>query len=98
MPRARHVPERRCIACGQRSPKRLLTRIVRTPQGAVCADATGKASGRGAYLCGSIECWERGLTKGGLARSLQVSISPESQEILFDYYRDMVAGPTSVED
>ena len=98
MPRARHIPERKCVACGQRIPKQQLTRIVRTPQGTVSADASGKASGRGAYLCSSKDCWQRGLTRGGLARSLQVSIPPEDQQNLLDYYREMVAGPTSVED
>ena len=92
MPRTRHIPERRCVACGQRAPKGELTRIVRTPQGAVQADATGKASGRGAYLCRAGACWEKGARKGGLERGLRVTIPPQQRELLLDYYREQVAG------
>ena len=97
MARPRHVPERRCIACGQRAPKRQLTRIVRTPQGTVQADATGKSSGRGAYLCSLTDCWERGIRKGGLERNLQVAITPEDRDSLLHYYRERVAPVASAE-
>ncbi len=98
MVRARHIPERKCVACGQRFPKCQLTRIVRTPQGAVHADATGKTSGRGAYLCIASECWEKGLRKGGLERSLQVKLTSHDREKLFDHFRECVAPLTSVEE
>lgn len=97
MARARHIPERRCISCGQRAPKRQLTRIVRTPQGTVHADDTGKSSGRGAYLCGSLACWERGVRKGGLERNLQVAIGQQDRDSLLTYYLDKVAKATSAE-
>ena len=92
MAKTRYVPERRCVACGQRAPKRELTRVVRTPQGTVQADATGKSSGRGAYLCSSSDCWEKGIRRGGLERGLKVSIDAQEKEILLDYYREQVAG------
>ncbi len=98
MARARHIPERKCVACGQRVAKRLLTRIVRTPQGAVLADVTGKTSGRGAYLCASPECWEKGLQRGGLEKSLQVKVPPREIETLLDFYRTQVAAPPPRED
>lgn len=98
MARARHIPERKCVACGQRVPKRHLTRIVRTPQGAVHADTTGKASGRGAYLCPAARCWEKGLRQGGLERSLHITIAPQDRQALLDYYRELVAEPPSMED
>ena len=97
MPRPRHVPERRCIACGQRAPKGRLTRIVRTPQGTVHADATGKSSGRGAYLCPASECWERGIRKGTLERSLKAAIAPEDLDSLLNYYRERVTEAASLE-
>lgn len=97
MPRTRHVPERRCISCGQRAPKRQLTRIVRTPQGTVHADDSGKSSGRGAYLCGSPTCWEKGVKKGGLERNLQVAIGPQDRDSLLGYYVERVAKATSAE-
>ncbi len=97
MAKPRHVPERRCVACGQRAPKRDLTRIVRTPQGTVHADSTGKSSGRGAYLCRSMDCWDRGVRKGSLERNLKVTIAPRDREVLLDYFRERVATATPVE-
>lgn len=97
MAKPRHVPERRCVACGQRAPKRDLTRIVRTPQGTVLADSTGKSSGRGAYLCSSIDCWDRGVRKGNLERNLQVTIPPRDREVLLDYFRERVASAAPME-
>ena len=97
MAKPRHVPERRCVACGQRAPKRDLTRIVRTPQGTVHADSTGKSSGRGAYLCRSMDCWDRGVRKGTLERNLKVTIAPRDREVLLDYFRERVATATPVE-
>lgn len=97
MAKPRHVPERRCVSCGQRAPKRDLTRIVRTPLGAVHADTTGKSSGRGAYLCSSMDCWDRGIRKGSLERNLQVTIAPRDREVLLDYFRQRVASATPVE-
>ncbi|MYC28560.1 MAG: YlxR family protein [Chloroflexi bacterium] len=98
MARARHIPERKCVACGQRVPKRLLTRIVRTPQGEVQADSTGKTSGRGAYLCHSPDCWERGLRKGGLEKSLRLKIASQDLDSLMDFYRAQVVSPSLRED
>ena len=93
----RHVPERKCVACGRRHPKRELHRIVRTPEGLVTVDPTGKKAGRGAYLCGSPGCWERGVSKAGLDRSLGVSLSPENRDDIMAYYRRAVAEKPSVE-
>ncbi len=97
MPKTRHIPERKCVACGQRTAKRSLTRIVRTTEGAVQADATGKANGRGAYLCAAAACWERGVRRGGLERSLKTAIPGRERQLLLDYYREQVAGPTLLE-
>lgn len=58
-------------------PKREMVRIVRTPQGAVEVDHTGKQTGRGAYLCSSWACWELGLKKQRLGHSLGIQIAPE---------------------
>jgi predicted RNA-binding protein YlxR (DUF448 family) len=93
----RHVPERKCVACGRHAPKRELTRIVRTPQGSVHADSTGKSSGRGAYLCSSMDCWDQGLRKGGLERHLRVAIAPRDREVLLDHFRERIALATALE-
>ena len=97
MAKARHVPERRCVACGQRAPKRHLTRIVRTPKGTVSADDSGKSLGRGAYLCNTLDCWENGIRKGSLERNLQVSLDQQDREVLLHYFQEQVAKATSVE-
>ena len=63
--------------------------MIRTPEGSVVADATGKQSGRGAYLCAQAECWETGLTKGRLERSLKVTISASDAGALREFARDL---------
>ena len=72
--RAKHVPLRTCVACRTTGAKRGLVRVVRTPQGGVEVDPTGKAAGRGAYLCRRRQCWQEALKKEGLARALRVKL------------------------
>ncbi len=71
----KHQPERTCIVCRQKQPKTHLVRMVRTPQGAIILDRTGKVNGRGAYVCQQTACWQTGLHKGHLARALRTKIS-----------------------
>jgi predicted RNA-binding protein YlxR (DUF448 family) len=75
--RPRHIPQRTCVACRQTNAKRQLVRIVRTPDGGVTIDPTGKLSGRGAYLCESPDCWQAGLKRGALLRALKIDAIPE---------------------
>jgi predicted RNA-binding protein YlxR (DUF448 family) len=70
------------VACRTTRPKRDLVRIVRTPVGAIEADATGRRAGRGAYLCADRACWEAALAKGSVARALAVSAGPELRAVL----------------
>lgn len=74
MPRKRHIPERTCVACGSKKPKAELLRVARSPQGQVTVDPTGRAPGRGAYICGP-NCWDTALGRGRLARSLGSTLS-----------------------
>lgn len=83
--RVKHVPVRTCIACRESGAKRGLTRIVRTPEGDVAIDPTGKRNGRGAYLCDKRSCWERALSTPLLSRSLNVPITPEIQEYIKEF-------------
>ncbi len=86
--RPRHVPQRTCVACRQTSAKRQLVRIVRTPDGSVTVDPTGKLSGRGAYLCDSPACWQAALKqRGALSRALKLETIPEDDllKTLNDY-------------
>ena len=77
--RRRHVPQRTCVACRVSRPKRELVRIVRTPEGVVMADDTGRRSGRGAYLCRQRDCWETALARRQLAHALKVPLTAETQ-------------------
>src|SRR4051812_33140737 len=78
----RHIPQRTCVACRTEQPKREMVRIVRTVDGAVSVDVTGKRSGRGAYLCRQVGCWQRGLRKETLARALKATIGTADRAAL----------------
>ena len=58
---AKKTPMRMCVACREMKPKRELIRIVRTPENEICADTTGRAAGRGAYICKSQACLEKAI-------------------------------------
>lgn len=83
MARSKHKPNRTCIACRQVKDKRELIRVVRTPQGKIEIDPTGKANGRGAYLCKQTSCWEKGVKKERLAQALKVTLSSEDVDALY---------------
>ena len=68
------IPQRQCMGCRERKPKRELIRVVRTPEGAVSLDFGGKMNGRGAYLCPDLECLKKALRAKALDRSLEVTI------------------------
>lgn len=65
------VPLRMCTGCGEHKPKRELVRVVKSPEGEISLDLTGRKSGRGAYICPSIEC----LAKAKKARRLEKAFS-----------------------
>jgi len=83
--RQKHIPARTCIACRTSRPKRQLIRIVRTPEGQVQIDESGKQNGRGAYLCRCQTCWEQALKRGAINRALRVTVSAEVQAVLSHY-------------
>lgn len=65
---------RTCVGCGEESPKRALVRVIRTPEGDVRYDPTGRANGRGAYVCRSLECVKLARKKKALSRALKVQV------------------------
>ena len=73
----KHKPQRTCIACRETREKWDLVRIVRTPEGQVIVDLTGKANGRGAYLCRNADCIDKGLRRERVAKALKVTLSTE---------------------
>jgi predicted RNA-binding protein YlxR (DUF448 family) len=77
--KTKHLPLRTCISCRETKSKRELLRVVRTPDGHVAIDATGKKSGRGAYLCARLSCWEQAMKKKRLEQEFEVTISEEDR-------------------
>lgn len=84
MPRAKHIPQRTCLACRQVRSKGELVRLVRTPWGVVEIDVTGKEAGRGAYLCREQGCWQVAFEKGRLGHALRMGLSPKDRERLLE--------------
>ena len=68
------IPQRQCMGCRERKAKRELIRVVRTPEGEVKLDFSGKLNGRGAYLCPDAECLKKAIRSKALDRSLEVTI------------------------
>ena len=68
------IPQRQCMGCRERKPKRELIRVVRTPEGDVKLDFGGKMNGRGAYICPQSECLKKAIRSKALDRSLEVTI------------------------
>ena len=68
------IPIRTCIGCQCKKPKKEMIRIIRTPEGNIEIDRTGKKSGRGAYLCSNVECLDIALRKNNLNKSLKKDI------------------------
>ncbi|MGH2709771.1 MAG: RNase P modulator RnpM [Actinomycetota bacterium] len=74
----RSEPERSCFVCRRHRPKPDLLRIVRSPEGGVSVDPTGKSDGRGAYVCKDDPTCGRAITRrGALSRSLRVALGPD---------------------
>ncbi len=75
--KARKVPTRTCTACGTASDKRRFVRVVRTPEGHVEIDRSGKANGRGAYLCADPDCFEIARKRRRLDSALRVGLKED---------------------
>ena len=76
----RKTPTRRCTGCGEHFPKNTLIRVLRTPEGEVILDLTGKKSGRGAYICKNAQCLKKARKARRLETSLECHISDEIYE------------------
>ena len=85
----KHIPQRTCVACRKVMAKRELIRLVRTSDGRVEVDASGKKTGRGAYLCRARECWGVGLKGSRPEHTLRVSLTQDDREQLIGYGEDL---------
>ena len=84
----RKVPMRMCTGCGQMKPKRELVRVVKSQDGEIALDLTGKKAGRGAYVCRDIE----GLQKARKARRLEKAFSCRIPDEVYDRMEEELQG------
>ena len=76
-PKQKKIPVRQCLGCNQHMPKQQLLRVVRSPEGDVSLDFTGKKSGRGAYICKNLACLKKVRKNRRLEHNLACAISDE---------------------
>ena len=80
--KTKKTPMRKCIGCQTSRPKKELIRIVRTPEGILCVDVTGKMNGRGAYICPQSQCLQNAVKAKRLENAFETEISNEVIEAL----------------
>ena len=90
--RQNHVPLRTCVACRTKGPQQDFVRVTRQQNATLVAGISREVGGRGAYLCRRIECFESGLERGTLERSLKGRINQESREVLLEWARAELVG------
>ncbi|MDR0839402.1 MAG: YlxR family protein [Oscillospiraceae bacterium] len=76
------IPLRQCLGCREMRPKKELLRVVRSPEGEVALDFTGRANGRGAYVCRDAECLKKAIKSRAIARAFGAQIPDEVYETL----------------
>ncbi len=82
------IPQRTCIGCNSKKDKNELIRIVKDKQNNISIDKTGKANGRGAYICDSIECLEKAIKNKRIEKSFEMKID----EIVYENLRSVIGG------
>lgn len=78
------IPLRQCLGCREMKPKRELIRVVKSPQGDVSLDRTGKSPGRGAYVCPDADCMKRIIKTKALSRAFGAEIPQEVVDALLE--------------
>ena len=79
---AKKIPLRQSVGCLEMRSKKEMMRVLKTEDGSIVLDMTGKKNGRGAYLCRQAECLKRARKSKGLERSLKIGIPDEIYEKL----------------
>ena len=88
MKQSKKIPHRTCVGCQDKKPKRELLRIIRTPEGQIEIDVTGKKSGRGAYLCYNMACFKAANKNNRLGKALKAELSPEMVKVLEEKFKE----------
>ena len=82
------IPLRTCMGCNEKKPKKELIRVVKNKEGEIFIDKTGKSEGRGAYICDSVECFEKIVKNKRIEKVLEVKISDE----IYNNLRGVIVG------
>ena len=80
----RKTPMRMCVGCREMQPKKSLIRVVRSPEGDVSMDPTGRKAGRGAYVCKNAQCLQKALKQKQLERAFSCTRGEETHKALMD--------------
>lgn len=96
MTKTRKIPQRMCVGCREMKGKRELLRVVRTPEGQIDFDPTGKKAGRGAYMCPQVECLNSAIKGKRLQKALEHDIPAEVMDALRERLPD--AASAMIED
>lgn len=88
MMKTKKIPQRKCVGCSEMKDKKALLRIVRSPEGEISLDLTGKKNGRGAYVCNDIECIKKAVKEKRLERALESAIGEEVYQKLLEEFED----------
>lgn len=83
---AKKIPMRMCVACREMKPKKEMIRIVKSKEGEISLDMTGKAQGRGAYICRNEECFKKCRKTKALERAYETAVAPEVYDRILEGY------------
>ncbi len=81
------IPMRMCLGCNEMKPKKELMRVVKSPEGEISLDFTGKKNGRGAYICRSAECFDKARKSRRFEKSFSCRIDDSVYEVMTDELR-----------
>ncbi|MGM9619054.1 MAG: RNase P modulator RnpM [Oscillospiraceae bacterium] len=82
MQKVKKIPQRQCVGCREMKGKKELIRVVKSPEGAISLDFSGRSPGRGAYVCPDAACLARARKSRALERAFETSIPPEVYDAL----------------
>ena len=87
VPKVKKIPQRQCVGCREMKDKKILLRVVRSPEGSVSLDFGGKKPGRGAYVCRDVACLKRARKSRALERAFETAIPPEVYDAMGPPFR-----------
>ncbi len=92
MAKVRKTPQRMCVGCREMKNKRELIRLVRSPEGVLSLDMTGKKPGRGAYICPNIDCFNIAIKGKRIQKALEVELSEEIEDSIKKQIKKLESG------